>query len=397
MQDLRVIGVESGALVVAADGGAEYRLPVTPSLRSQLRAAAPEGTPLERKAPPREIQSLIRGGLSPEQVAERTGADLAYVRRFEGPVLAERAHALRNALGVAVTVASDVQPDGDSSSFGGVIESRLDTADATDRRWTSYKDAEHGWLVSVSYVTQEVERDATWRFDPKALSLAPHAGDAHTLSQHSEDAGPLVPRLRAVGLRPGVDDPTPGRFDSGAFLVETPAGSADDDDPWVGDAHRAEPAAVAPRQDVRSPASLAATNRDPESATSDPHAQTADLLEALRRRRGEREAARFSDDSSRDELSASSVRVIDVPLDDFGLPEGETTPQPVLPAPAAPHAGGDQRPRSVGQTRGGRRPMPGPDGVVPGQGGGTKKARGRASMPSWDEIVFGARSDDDPA
>jgi hypothetical protein len=26
-----------------------------------------------------------------------------------------------------------------------------------------------------------------------------------------------------------------------------------------------------------------------------------------------------------------------------------------------------------------------------------KKSRGRTSMPSWDEIVFGARSDDDPA
>jgi len=393
MQDLRVIGVESGALVVAADGGAEYRLPVTPSLRSQLRAAAPDSTPVERKAPPREIQSLIRSGLSPEQAAERTGADLAYVRRFEGPVLAERSHALRTALGVAVTVASDVQPDGDSSSFGGVIESRLDTAAATDRHWTSYKDAEHGWLVSVSYVTQEVSRDATWRFDPKALSLVPHAGDARTLSQHSADVGPLVPRLRAVGLRPADDETVTGRFDSGAFLVETEDGHRDDAAP---DEHRADrPAAVA-RQDVRSPASLAATNRDPDAAAGDPHAQTADLLEALRRRRGEREAARFSDDSSRDDLATSSIRVIDVPLDDFDLPEGETTPQPLLPGPSSAQGDGGQRPRTVGQVRGGRRPMPGPDGVVPGQGG-PKKPRGRASMPSWDEIVFGARSDDDPA
>ena len=396
MQDLRVIGVESGALVVAADGGAEYRLPVTPSLRSQLRAAAPDSAPVERKAPPREIQSLIRSGLSPEQAAERTGADLAYVRRFEGPVLAERSHALRTALGVAVTVASDVQPDGDSSSFGGVIESRLDTAAATDRHWTSYKDAEHGWLVSVSYVTQEVSRDATWRFDPKALSLVPHAGDARTLSQHSADVGPLVPRLRAVSLRPGDDEPMSGRFDSGAFLVDPEGaehGALDDE---ARDENRADrPAAVA-RQDVRSPASLAATNRDPEAAAGDPHAQTADLLEALRRRRGEREAARFSDDSSRDDAATSSIRVIDVPLDDFDLPEGETTPQPLLPGPPSSPGDDAQRPRSVGQVRGGRRPMPGPDGVVPGQGG-AKKARGRASMPSWDEIVFGARSDDDPA
>jgi hypothetical protein len=399
MQDLRVIGVESGALVVAADGGAEYRLPVTPSLRSQLRAAAPDSTPVERKAPPREIQSLIRSGLSPEQAAERTGADLAYVRRFEGPVLAERAHALRNALGVAVTVASDVQPDGDSSSFGGVIESRLDTADATDRRWTSYKDAEHGWLVSVSYTTQEVEREATWRFDPKALSLVPHAGDARTLSQHSADAGPLVPRLRAVGHRPGDDEPMPGRFDSGAFLVEAQDADESRDALGLHDDRRGDQSGEAARQDVRSPASLAATNRDPETSGVDPHAQTADLLEALRRRRGEREAARFSDDASRDELSTSSIRVIDVPLDDFGLPEGETGgPAPLPGSPASPAAptGGEQRPRTLGSTRGGRRPMPGPDGVVPGQGG-AKKARGRASMPSWDEIVFGARSDDDPA
>ena len=118
MQDLRVIGVESGALVVAADGGAEYRLPVTPSLRSQLRAAAPDSTPVERKAPPREIQSLIRSGLSPEQAAERTGADLAYVRRFEGPVLAERSHALRTALGVAVTVAVTVTVDCTAAAVG---------------------------------------------------------------------------------------------------------------------------------------------------------------------------------------------------------------------------------------------------------------------------------------
>ena len=76
--------------------------------------------------------------------------------------------------------------------------------------------------------------------------------------------------------------------------------------------------------------------------------------------------------------------------------EGETTPQPLLPGPPSAPGDGGQRPRTVGQVRGGRRPMPGPDGVVPGQGG-PKKPRGRASMPSWDEIVFGARSDDDPA
>jgi hypothetical protein len=217
MQDLRVIGVESGALLVATDGGSEYRLPVTHSLHTHLRAAAPDGSPAERKAPPREIQAHIRAGLTSEQVSAATGADLAYIRRFEGPVLAERAFVLETALSVPVTVADATESDSGSSTFGGVIEARLDSAEASEREWSSYKDVEQGWVVHVSYVTREVARDATWRFDPKKLLLAPSGGDAHTLSQHREDVGPLAPRLRAVDREPVT---TSGRFDSGAFVVD---------------------------------------------------------------------------------------------------------------------------------------------------------------------------------
>lgn len=387
MQDLRVIGVESGALLVATDGGSEYRLPVTHSLHTQLRAAAPDGAPVERKAPPREIQAHIRAGLSSEDVASVTGADLAYVRRFEGPVLAERSFVLETARAVPVTVAGDSDTDSETTTFGGVIESRLDSADATDRDWTSYKDAEQGWVVHVSYVTHDVERDATWRFDPKKLVLAPSGGDAHILSQHKEDIGPLTPRLRAVDR----EHETSSRFDSGAFVVDSPASV--EPDPVV------EPAPERLRSDARSAASVAATNRAPDPASS--HNQTADLLEALRRRRGERESARFTDDETDRHPSTASIRVIDVPLDDFDLPEGATKPTPVVPGPdettradtaGAPFSmGGGNRP---GRTRRAGTTPPSP--VAPLSAGG-KKARGRASMPSWDEIVFGARSDDDPS
>ena len=94
MQDLRVIGVQSGALLVSTDAGGEYRLPVTHTLHSQLRAASPADAPVERKAPPREIQALVRAGRTAAQIAELTGADVDYVHRFEGPVLAERAFVL---------------------------------------------------------------------------------------------------------------------------------------------------------------------------------------------------------------------------------------------------------------------------------------------------------------
>ena len=389
MQDLRVNGVEDGALLLTTDSGVEYRLPVTHSLRAQLRAASGETPATTRKAPPREIQSLVRSGLTAAEVAALTGADVEFVHRFEGPVLAERAFVLETALRVAVSVATEVAPSTGSGTFGAVIESRLDAAEATDREWTSYKDGEHGWVVRVSYVTQEVAREAVWRFDPKRTALAPHSGDAHVLSRHSADAGPLVPRLRAVGHSSDGEPDSGGRFDTGAFEI------APERPDVVDDTVVEAPAAERPRLDPRSAASLAATNREPSSAAPSSQAQTADLLEALRRRRGEREAARFTDDERSAHPPTGSMRVIDVPLTDFGLPEG--TPAPAAPQseeaePVGPPAPAPAEPRSIGSARRGRGrdPIPTSATTTP-----PKKGRGRASMPSWDEIVFGARTDDE--
>ncbi|MCU1529580.1 MAG: hypothetical protein JWP75_3343 [Frondihabitans sp.] len=377
MQDLKVIGVESGALLVATDAGSEFRLPVTLSLQSQLRAADTEHTTATHKVPPREIQASIRAGKSAEQVAQTAGVEVDYVRRFEGAVLAERNYVLDSARSVPVSVVGDGGgAAGEGSTFGTVIDSRLDGAQATEREWTSYKDPVAGWIVRVAYTTQEVEREATWRYDPKKQGLAPQGGDAHTLSRQDGGSTPLVPRLRAVGDSGRVVDAGPnesGRFDSGAFEVEPEVdGPAPDE---------IEP--PTPFDRSRSAASVAAVNRAPEAAPA--HNQTADLLEALRRRRGEREAARFddSDDSRSLHPSTGSMRVVDVPLDDFDEPEAPEPPRTTKPLATHPTASRGQQ-SDAGQDSG-----PGPRS--------NRARKGRASMPSWDEIVFGARSDDDPA
>jgi hypothetical protein len=100
-------------------------------------------------------------------------------------------------------------------------------------------------------------------------------------------------------------------------------------------------------------------------AESEPaaHSQTADLLEALRRRRGERESAAYEDDEDDARTahpSTSPMRLVDVPLGDFSA---------------------DLDTHSQRQT--------GPQG--------RSSRKGRVAMPSWDEIVFGARPDDDGA
>src|SRR5690606_13052487 len=96
MQQLQFVELdEGGHLVVSAADGTRYAVPVDDRLRSALRPRPrpdPSGRPGSPSASPRDVQSLIRAGQTAEEVATLTGWELDRVRRFEGPVLAEREH-----------------------------------------------------------------------------------------------------------------------------------------------------------------------------------------------------------------------------------------------------------------------------------------------------------------
>jgi hypothetical protein len=340
MQDVRVIGVESGALLLATDGGTEFRLPVTSSLPGQVRQANPDGVP-QKRVSPKDVQARIRGGADAADVAAALDVDVEYVRRFEGPVLAERAFVLDAAHRVPVTPVDDEAPD----TFGAAITAKLEAGDATGIDWASWKHVENGWQVRVRYTANEVEHDAQWRFDPKTATLTPDNGDAHRLS-HTDDEG-IAPRLRAVDLDHQDTDGT--RFDSGAFRVDEP--DEDVTNPEVQE------------RPMRAPLPRIGAAPVEERA---PGNETADLLEALRRRRGEREAASFGE-QHQDEPRATSISVVDIPLQGF---EDQGTEEPSRQ---------DARPASAPEAENGR-----PE----------RKKRARRSMPSWDEIVFGTRPED---
>lgn len=337
MQELKVIGVEDGAILVASDEGSRFRVEIDETVHARLRPISPETGP-SRKLAPKEIQAHIRAGMSAEDVAAVTGAPLEYIQRFEGPVLAEREFIVESALNVPVHTAGETDP-AEAATFGSVIRERLADAGAVDERWAGWKEQGAGWIVKLTFTIATVEHDARWTFEPKKSALAPLNPEAVALSQQGEVPTSLVPRLRAVTPMPGDT----GRFDSGAFEV------SDDpqDGPWA----------------VPVPIGRGART---EEAPAPGHQQTADLLEALRRRRGERDPMDPGPaDSMAAHPSTGAIRLIDVPL-----------PSETADAPANDdtHATGPQ-PRNA----------TGPLG----------KRRGRASMPTWDEIVFGARSDDD--
>lgn len=348
MEQLKVIATEDDQLILATESGDRFTLALDDALAFEVRRArrARESDTTAARPSPREIQTQIRAGLSAEEVAELLGARVEDVRRYEGPVLAEREHVLSQALAVPVLVSAELEPDGEST-FGAAVRAKLTEAGATTERWTSWKDAT-GWVIKLEFRTGDVDRDARWGFDPRRTTLSPLNTDATQLSRQGSLPDGLIPRLRALDPSPSKDD---SRFDSGAF------GPRRDDD-QARDAERPtertpERASAAVRE--------AATKRaaDPVVTTSP---ETADLLEALRRRRGQRESA---PEPSTDEAERAPVALFDALEPGYD----ETTAPP--PA-AAEEESADLEATQLSSSR----------------------RRGRAALPSWDEIVFGARSDE---
>lgn len=382
MEDLRVIGVEDGALLLTSDSGERYRVEIDDALSAKIRQAVRDPG-VSRRLAPKEIQAHIRSGMSAQDVASITGVALEYIQRFEGPILAEREFVIESALAVPVHTAKDTEFGDAHATFGSAILARLHELSAIDERWASWKEEGSGWVVKLSFTSDQIDHDARWRFDPKRSSLAPLNHGAEALSRQGELTGKLIPRLRAVDGGDRMTDSS--RFDSGAFVdlelaeLRTPPSRG-----VAGDDSRSKDSVATAQNEDDSESSLLDTaphleaipfGRSGERAESAPAAsqaptnQTADLLEALRRRRGERESASFDDmdDVMSDHPSTGSIRLVSVPLEESESDDDgrQTAPQPLAARPVSVHQ--------------------------------KSAKRGRASVPSWDEIVFGARSDDDPA
>jgi hypothetical protein len=377
MQDLKVIGVENGALVAVGDDGERFRIAVDEALQSKVRQVRQETPADAPKLSPREVQAHIRSGMSAEDVAAVTGAPLEYVQRFEGPILAEREHIVASALSVPVHTADAVDPLGEGETFGSVIRDRLASLGVSGERWASWKDSETGWIVKLEFTADTIDHDARWSYDARKHSLAPLNSEATTLSQAGElRGGALIPRLRAV--LPHEGEPDNSRFDSGAFTFPEPA--ADLLGPEI--TAPIEPLPPARIPGANNSIAVSAIKRADDGAPRDLH-QTADLLEALRRRRGEREAATYDDRRTPAEPQGSAQPTAPFDPAPFRLvderpPVAEQQPLPLdVPAPPAAPASGTSSNDSG--------PQP------------SARKKGRAAMPSWDEIVFGARTDDDLA
>ena len=344
MEQLKVIGTEDDVLVLVTESGDRFSLAIDDVLRVELRKARKDRDADSQvvRPSPREIQMHIRAGMSADEVAALLGARVEDVARFEGPVLAEREHIVSQALAVPVLLGAELDPDV-HPTFGGAVRAKLAEAGASGERWTSWKEAT-GWVIKLEFAANQVEHDARWGFDPRRSTLSPLNADAIQLSRQGSLPEGLIPRLRALESAPAKDDT---RFDSGAFGPRR-LPDADLESPEL---H--EPVAPAVQE--------AAMKRASSSAVTS--SETADLLEALRRRRGQREPLPGAEET------ASSRNHAPVALFDALEPGYDETPHDQREESSA-----DREREAVAEAAGRR--------------------KGRTSMPSWDEIVFGARTED---
>ncbi|MGW8065115.1 septation protein SepH [Streptomyces ziwulingensis] len=345
MPELRVVAVSNDGtrLVLKAADSTEYTLPIDERLRAAVRGDRPRLGQIEIEVEshlrPRDIQARIRAGATAEEVAQMAGIPVDRVRRFEGPVLAERAFMAERAR------KTPVRRPGENSGppLGEAVQERLllRGADKDTVQWDSWRRDDGTWEVLLVYLVAGEPHSASWTYDPPRRLVQAVDSEARALIGESEDLAaaepsfPFVPRIARLPRDRPLDRTLDREQRERPSLPPPPS-------------EPAEETAV-----------TASAERD--SLTS--------LLEAVPSFRGDLV------------VPERAVEPADEPVEE---PEVEEAPAPAASAGSAyadvlmPRSVASHRDRLTGSTD----RQAEADGVRPGR---------RAAVPSWDEIVFGTR------
>jgi hypothetical protein len=148
--------------------------------RGQFSRLAQYEIEVENPLRPKEIQDRIRAGETADEIADLAGIPIERVRRFEGPVLAEREYRAQEAQRATVRSAGDSGP---GPRLGEIVAERLSAAGASpeDARWDSRKRADGNWQVQLMFTAAGRPQLAEWIFDPQRRHVTPDDDQAARL------------------------------------------------------------------------------------------------------------------------------------------------------------------------------------------------------------------------
>lgn len=217
MPELRVVAVSNDGtrLVLKAADSTEYTLPIDERLRAAVRGDRPRLGQIEIEVEshlrPRDIQARIRAGATAEEVAQMAGIPVDRVRRFEGPVLAERAFMAERAR------KTPVRRPGENSGppLGEAVQERLMVrgVDKDTVQWDSWRRDDGTWEVLLVYRVASEPHSASWTYDPPRRLVQAVDDEARMLIGESDDLAapepsfPFVPRIARLPRDRPLDRP----------------------------------------------------------------------------------------------------------------------------------------------------------------------------------------------
>lgn len=367
MLELELVGLhgDGESLLLTGPDGQRYQLRLDDALRAAVRRDRPQLEQIragETALRPREIQARIRAGATAADVAHDAGLPIEHVQRYEGPVVAERTWVAEQARRFTVG------REGDAPELGDLVVDRLATRQVDHRAidWDAVRGEDRCWVLLLHFPAGDQQRTARWQVDLASRTTTALDDESRWLSETEVVAARPTARRHLSPVRP-YDVEADG--DVGPAIAAVDADLARDD------------AAAARQQDAGLP-------HGDELAGDLPAASTDDLLAELRATRGTRHDVDLDDRIADDE-----------PLALWDLPPAAHPPasQPeeardahVLPLPRDARPAEAQRP--AGAERAEEDDRPASEEPQPVKRRRSSRSR-RASVPSWDEIVFGARPD----
>ncbi|MFL6061677.1 MAG: septation protein SepH [Marmoricola sp.] len=354
MQHLTPVGLSQDGkeLVLTSDTGEEFAVAVDHRLRAAMRGDHARLGQLEMKMEsalrPRDIQARIRGGESAEDVAAAAQTTVESIMPFAAPVIAERAHVAQTAVKASIRRASaDSNPAGRTLDEASRVHLSNVSVRADDVEWDAWRREDGRWTLVATYVASGTEHRAEFTYDQPGRYVVADDLEARLLTgESSPAAAPEEPARRLASVPSG--DELPLGDDALELVRERPA-----------------------------------EHHEPEHQEPEPHdavEHTSDLSEVAR---ASTEGAPATEQAAFDDLAADHADADWIaPFPD----EPEAGSKQHTQAPSSP---GDDVPVADHEPE---RPVPDePDEPAAEQ---APKKKGRSSVPSWDEIMFGGGKND---
>ncbi len=188
---------------------------------------------------PREIQARIRSGATAEDVAASSGLPIEHIRRFEGPVLTERAWVAEQAQ------ATEVRRPGGDIELGELVAERLhdEGVEPADIAWDAWRSDDGMWVVIATFPIPPNTHVATWTYDSGSRTMTVVDDNAASLSVidpgaplHLAAARPMLATVAPLDDEQDDDEPAvvtslPPRSGvvAAADEVNSPVASDDED------------------------------------------------------------------------------------------------------------------------------------------------------------------------